>query len=95
MTIRRQRCSWVVDQRASCSVKERAQVLVSNHFAARRTTHSTKPDRFYEIVEQVSPDPRIELFARRRRMGWEAWGDEAPPESEARSQVPMFAEGAA
>jgi N6-adenosine-specific RNA methylase IME4 len=53
---------------------------VSNHFAARRTEHSSKPDRFYEIVERVSPEPRIELFARRRRFGWDAWGIEAPTE---------------
>jgi N6-adenosine-specific RNA methylase IME4 len=66
-------------------------VRVSNHFAAPRTGHSAKPDRFYEIVEQVSPEPRIELFARRRRVGWDVWGNEAPGESEARSQMPMFA----
>lgn len=68
---------------------------LSNHFAASRTGHSAKPDRFYEIVESVSPAPRLEMFARRRRIGWDVWGNEAPPESEARSQVPMFAEGSA
>jgi N6-adenosine-specific RNA methylase IME4 len=62
---------------------------VSNHFAASRTTHSAKPDRFYEIVERVSPEPRLELFARRRRVGWDVWGNEAPPESEARTQSHM------
>lgn len=67
---------------------------LSNHFAAARTVHSAKPDRFFEIVEQVSPGPRLELFARRRRVGWDVWGDEAPPESEARSQAPMFTETA-
>lgn len=50
----------------------------SNHFAAQRTVHSAKPDRFYEIVERVSPEPRLELFARRRRYGWDVLGDEAP-----------------
>lgn len=60
---------------------------VSSHFAAPRTRHSAKPDRFYEIVERVSPEPRLELFARRRRVGWDVWGDEAPPESEARTQL--------
>ncbi len=50
----------------------------SNHFAARRTVHSAKPDRFYEIVERVSPGPYLELFARRRRFGWDVWGNEAP-----------------
>ena len=50
----------------------------SNHFAARRQEHSRKPDRFYEMVERVSPGPYLELFARRRRYGWDVWGNEAP-----------------
>lgn len=69
-----------------------AERRLSNHFGAHRGAHSEKPDRFFEIVEQVSPGPRLEMFARRRRVGWDAWGDQAPPESEARSQVPMFRE---
>lgn len=50
----------------------------SNHFAASRHGHSVKPDRFYELVERVSPGPYLELFARRRRYGWDVWGNEAP-----------------
>ena len=41
--------------------------------------HSRKPDEFYSIAENVCPDPRrVELFARRPRTGWRAWGLEAP-----------------
>ena len=29
-----------------------------------------------DIVERVSPGPYLELFARRRRHGWTAWGNE-------------------
>ena len=32
--------------------------------------------RFYEIVEQASPGPYLELFARRDRAGWTSWGNE-------------------
>jgi N6-adenosine-specific RNA methylase IME4 len=71
--------------RGSCPIDP--AVRVSNHFAAPRTGHSAKPDRFYEIVERVSPEPRLEMFARRRRVGWDVWGNEAPPESEARTQM--------
>ena len=60
---------------------------VSNHFAARKSRHSAKPDRFYELVERVSPEPRLELFARRRRYGWDVWGDQAPEQQA--SQAPM------
>lgn len=51
---------------------------VRNWFQAPKTGHSRKPDRFYEIVERVSPGPRLEVFARRRRYGWDAVGNEAP-----------------
>lgn len=38
--------------------------------------HSHKLEEFYDIVERVSPGPYLELFARRPRHGWAAWGDE-------------------
>lgn len=63
---------------------------LSTLIAARRGRHSEKPTRFYEIVEQVSPGPRLEMFARRRRVGWDVWGNEAPEFGS--TQVPMFAE---
>jgi N6-adenosine-specific RNA methylase IME4 len=42
-----------------------------------RGEHSKKPDAFYDIVETVSPGPYLELFARRQRLGWDTWGNEA------------------
>ena len=45
-------------------------------FDAPATGHSTKPDVFYERVEQASPGPRLDMFARRARDGWDAWGNE-------------------
>jgi len=77
--------------RGRCPIPESARL--SNHIAAHRGQHSRKPDRFYEIVEQVSPEPRLEMFARRRRVGWDVWGNEAPEFGS--TQVPMFAEEAA
>jgi N6-adenosine-specific RNA methylase IME4 len=38
---------------------------------------SAKPPAFLDLVEQVSPGPYLELFARRQRLGWDTWGDEA------------------
>jgi N6-adenosine-specific RNA methylase IME4 len=43
----------------------------------RSTLHSAKPEAFLDLVEQVSPGPYLELFARRQRLGWDTWGDEA------------------
>lgn len=39
--------------------------------------HSTKPDAFLDFVEQVSPGPYLEMFARRARFGWDYAGDES------------------
>jgi N6-adenosine-specific RNA methylase IME4 len=42
-----------------------------------RTPHSVKPEAFYDLVEQASPGPYLEMFARRARFGWDYWGDES------------------
>lgn len=47
-------------------------------FTWPRGRHSEKPGAFYELVERCSPGPYLEMFARHRRDGWEAWGDEVP-----------------
>lgn len=46
-------------------------------FGAPRGRHSSKPEAFYDLVEACSPGPYLEMFARRRRLGWSAWGNEA------------------
>lgn len=38
--------------------------------------HSAKPPEFFEMVESVSPGPRVELFARDPRSGWDVYGNE-------------------
>jgi N6-adenosine-specific RNA methylase IME4 len=44
-----------------------------------RREHSRKPDEAYALIERMYPElPKIELFARNRREGWESWGNQAP-----------------
>ncbi len=43
----------------------------------QRGAHSAKPEAFLDIVEQVSPGPYLEMFARRNRLGWDTWGNES------------------
>jgi N6-adenosine-specific RNA methylase IME4 len=50
---------------------------LSTWYVWPRAEHSRKPDAFYDLVEQVSPGPYLELFARRNRLGWDTWGNEA------------------
>jgi len=51
--------------------------------------HSVKPDDFYRIIENYFPSlKKLELNARRRRDGWESYGNEVPEEEE--ENIPAF-----
>ncbi len=43
---------------------------------SRCLPHSVKPQWCYELIEQQSAGPYLELFARRKRAGWDAWGNQ-------------------
>ncbi len=60
--------------KGSGSVKRRGP---STWFTWPRGRHSAKPEAFQDLVEQVSPGPYLELFARRQRLGWDTWGNQA------------------
>ena len=47
-------------------------------FAARADGHSVKPAVFYQRVLAASPGPRLAVFERNARDGFEVWGNEAP-----------------
>ena len=47
---------------------------------ADRGRHSAKPSVFRRLIEQVSPGPRLELFARSQAEGWTTWGDQIQPD---------------
>ena len=45
---------------------------------APRREHSRKPDEAYELIERMYPElPKIELFARGQREGWDVRGNQA------------------
>ena len=49
---------------------------IPSHFHAPRTKHSEKPSVAYDIIKAISPEPRIDLFARQLRDGFVPWGNE-------------------
>lgn len=55
-----------------------ADKRLPNVFYAEKTKHSKKPKELFDIVEDVSPGPYLEMFAREERPGWCLWGDQAP-----------------
>jgi N6-adenosine-specific RNA methylase IME4 len=65
----------------------------------RKGRHSAKPDWFAEQIDRLFPGvPKLELFARAARPGWDAWGFEAeqdPAEAPTSSQAQPVEAGAA
>lgn len=53
-----------------------AQATNGTLFEWPRGRHSHKPQEFYDLVERLSPGPRLEMYARQSRKGWYAWGNE-------------------
>lgn len=45
-------------------------------FEEKQREHSRKPLQMREMIERVSYEPRIELFAREKFDGWDCWGNE-------------------
>lgn len=52
-------------------------------FHAPRGEHSAKPEKLRQMAERVSHGPCLEMFARERVDGWDAWGLEAPVDTDA------------
>lgn len=48
-----------------------------NIIRSMKREHSRKPDEQYEIIEQCSPGPYLEMFARGQRKKWTTWGNQA------------------
>jgi N6-adenosine-specific RNA methylase IME4 len=56
---------------------KRVDASVRSVIIAKVAKHSAKPPEVRDRIVQLCGDvPRIELFARERDDGWEAWGDE-------------------
>ena len=63
------------------AIEERGKI--HSVFTEQVKEHSRKPEISYQIIERLYPNlNKIELFARRKRQGWESWGDEVPEETQ-------------
>lgn len=45
-------------------------------FTETPTAHSVKPQSFYEQIAALFPGPRLDVFARQKRPGFDGWGNE-------------------
>jgi N6-adenosine-specific RNA methylase IME4 len=51
--------------------------------------HSRKPEEFYQMITERAPDfRRVDVFAREKREGWDAWGDEVEKFSPQQARTP-------
>ncbi|TPN08535.1 S-adenosylmethionine-binding protein [Mesorhizobium sp. B2-1-3] len=48
-----------------------------NYLSSRKREHSRKPDEQYDLIENCSKGPYLELFARGTRPKWAYWGNQA------------------
>lgn len=71
---------------------KRMSYAPSSVISAPIRRHSEKPEVFQDMVEQVSPGPYLEMFARRKRSGWDSWGDEVESDVELLHTIPASAE---
>ena len=51
-------------------------------FREIKTNHSAKPDVFYKLLRDRTQEPRIDIFARKRHIGFDAWGDQVEKATE-------------
>ena len=59
---------------------------------APRREHSRKPDEIYGRIEALVSGPYLEMFARQRWPGWDAWGNETTKFDRPLTREEMFAE---
>lgn len=63
------------------SMLPRCKPLPDSVLPYPKTEHSRKPTEIYDLIETMYPEERyLELFARSRRDGWQAFGNEVPNE---------------
>ncbi len=72
---------WLRGQTEQCmlAIRGKPVFLHGNHttvLEAARREHSRKPEEFYALVEATSPGGKLELFCRKHRDGWRAYGND-------------------
>lgn len=65
------------------SVRDWIEWWPDDEIRAQAREHSRKPDEQYDRIETMFDGPYIELFARQRRKGWDAWGNQVDKFGEA------------
>ena len=65
----------VVGYKGKVTLWVKQKPLIKTCFEGVNIRHSQKPSEFYNCIK-VLGEPRIDLFARQKREGYDSWGDE-------------------
>jgi len=70
------RTEWVIyAYRKKMGINKKGKFIPSL-MREKREYHSRKPNVFYEILKNNTKEPRIDIFARENRDGFDVWGNE-------------------
>lgn len=68
-------CEFVlIGRKDGCAFDDTKAFMLCNQWPRRE--HSRKPDEFYDLVRRVSPGPRIDVFSREERDGFDQFGNQ-------------------
>lgn len=76
---------WLRGETEHCLLAVKGHPIIdhsaqSTHLKVKATSHSSKPDEFYELVESLcgkaTETTHLEMFARKQRPNWAVWGNE-------------------
>lgn len=72
---------WLRSQTEHCILAIKGKPYFNNTkwstlIREKRTTHSTKPEIFYKMVDEICAGRKLDYFARKKREGWDVYGDE-------------------
>ena len=65
-----------LDLKRAAKILKLKGVSLPTFFREDSTVHSRKPQIFYQMLCRSTPEPRIDVFARKRHYGFDAWGDQ-------------------
>lgn len=89
---------WIMKNYEICIMGTKGRMLqykkinnIQQKIECREKIHSRKPDIARQNIEKLFGDiSRIELFARQRYAGWDAWGDEMNTNTIVRPNIKRF-----
>lgn len=72
---------WLRGDTEHCILSVKGQPVIthiaqSSFLSAKAGTHSEKPDEFYALIDSLCPGKKLDMFARKQRIGWEVYGNQ-------------------